>query len=389
MHTLGKVLSGMAVIAGLGTGAATAAGEDDLLMRALGTTEGLNPVVAETFRRAAMPLSEADRELALKCWKENVCETGHGDVVVAMADGFGENVWRQITHMEFVMQALTYPEVSKIIYTTARGDATQAIADMRSLVAQGVDVIVTFPDAGEALLPTVREATEAGITVVPYISAVGGTAGEDYLGLVAEDLCDLGKQFVGYIADNHSGEAAKVVELGGTPGNGLSATWQKCAEDAAPAANVEILGKADTNWTQEGTFEAMSGFLSQHDDINGVMYEYADGFRGALRAYESMGQPIDLTLTLRTDEQGLFCDWEAMNDPNFKIFYSSGGSFQSRIALTAAMMKRAGEDVPTLVNVPFKMKQVVAGVCNKDFPEEMPVSSAVDPEMLGKMFPSS
>ena len=52
-----------------------------------------------------------------------------------------------------------------------------------------------------------------------------------------------------------------------------------------------------------------------------------------------------MVVALRTDEQGLFCDWEKANDPDFKIFYSSGQNFQSRFALTAAMMKKAGKDV--------------------------------------------
>ena len=34
--------------------------------------------------------------------------------------------------MEFIAQALTYPDVKKIIYTSARGDASKAIADLRA-----------------------------------------------------------------------------------------------------------------------------------------------------------------------------------------------------------------------------------------------------------------
>jgi ABC-type sugar transport system substrate-binding protein len=363
--------------------------DPDLMMAALGTTENIGPVVTEAFIRASEKLSAEDRALALQCWRDNVCETGRGSLTVALADGFGENVWRQVTHMEFVMQALSYPEVSKIIYTTARGDATQAIADMRSMIAQGVDIIVTFPDAGPAMLPTVREATEEGILVVPYISPPGGTPGEDFLALVAEDLCELGRQFVQYVQDNAapSEDIIQIVELGGTPGNGLSAAWQACAEEVIDANdNMQLVGKADTNWTQEGSFEAMSSFLSQNADLDAVLYEYADGFRGGVRAYQAAERDLDLILSLRTDEQGLFCDWEAAGDPNFKIYFSSGGTFQVRIALTAAMMKLAGEDVPAMIDVPFKMKEVAEGMCDPSLPDEMPVSSLVDAEMLAAMF---
>ena len=163
----------------------------------------VRPVITEAFERAATPLTPEQRELALKCWKDSVCETGHGTLTVAYADGFGENVWRRVTAMEFIEQALTYPDVKKIIYTSARGDASKAIADMRSYIAQKVDVIVMFADAGEALLPTVKEATEAGILVTVHNgTSVGGEAGKDFVTSVAEDICKLGTDFVKAIADN-------------------------------------------------------------------------------------------------------------------------------------------------------------------------------------------
>lgn len=363
------------------------AADSELLLKALGTTENINPMVLEAFDRASKPLSAADRELALKCWKNNVCDTGRGTVTVALADGFGENVWRQVTHMEFVMQALTYPDIRKIIYTSAQGDASKAISDMRGLIAQNVNVIATFPDSGEALLPTVKEATEQGIVVVPYIAGLGGEAGKDYLTFVAEDLCELGRQFVRFVGQNAKGNPVGIVELGGTPGNQLSSSWQKCSEaEIGKSGKMKLLGKADTNWTQEGTFQAMSGFLSQYPDVGAVLYEYADGFRGGVRAYKAANRSPDVVVTLRTDEQGLFCDWQQANDPNFKIFFSSGGTFQSRIALTAAMAKVHGTAVPPRVEVPFKMKEVKTGMCDTSLPDQMPVSSAVDVAMLKTMF---
>lgn len=359
----------------------------ELMLKALGTSDNIGPIVTETFNQAAKELSAADRELALKCWKDNVCETGRGDLTVALADGFGENVWRQVTHMEFVMQALSYPNVKKIIYTSAQGDASKAISDMRSLIAQGVDIITTFPDAGPAILPTVKEATEQGILVVPYISSPGGDAGKDYLAFVAENLCELGNQFVQFVADNNNESSIEIVELGGTPGNLLSSTWQKCAEAKIKEnSSMTLLGKADTNWTQEGTFKAMSGFLSQNPDIDAVLYEYADGFRGGVRAYEAANRDMDVIVALRTDEQGLFCDWEKINNPDFKIFFSSGGTFQVRIALTAAMTSLRGGEVPASVDVPFQMKQVQKGMCDPSLSEQMPVSSLVDGDMIGKMY---
>ncbi|MCC7107416.1 MAG: substrate-binding domain-containing protein [Chloroflexi bacterium] len=369
----------------------TAASEPDpaLLQKALGTTDtSLIPeIILEAVARAG-EVFEGDRlELALKCWKENTCDTGTGgELTVALADGFGENVWREVTHMEFVLQALTYPEIGKIIYTSAQGDTQKAISDFRSLIAQDVDVIATFADAADALRPVAREAMDQGILVVPYISGYGGEPGTDYVTFVAEDLCQLGKNFATVLNEELGGQG-NVVFLGGTPGNPLSKAWQECEEPELADA-IEIIGPADTNWTRDGTLQAMSGFLSQYDQIDGISYEYADGFLGGIRAYEAAGRPLDVVLTLRTDEVGLFCEWKKIGNPNFKIFFSSGGGFDPRIALTAAMTKLAGGEVPGNLVVPAQLQQVDESTCNESIPGEAPASTLVPDNVLAAMYPS-
>ena len=97
----------------------------------------------------------------MECWKKNTCDTGTGGkLTVGLADGFGGNVARQIFKMEFILQALTYKDIGKIVYTDANLDTQKAISDMRSMIAQGVNVIVSYPDAGKALLPVYRQATQ-------------------------------------------------------------------------------------------------------------------------------------------------------------------------------------------------------------------------------------
>jgi len=374
------------LMAGFVPAAAFAVTADELMMSRLGTTDA-GPVIVEAMKHAAEPVTPELRAKALDCWKNNGCETGTGGKIsVAYADGFGENVWRRVTAMEFIQQALTYPDIGKIQYTSARSDASKAISDLRSYIAQGVDVIVIFADHGAALGPTVREAQEAGIKVVLHNGTEVGTAGTDYLTNIAENICQLGKEFVKAVRTGNP-EAKGIVALGGVPGNTLSSTWQDCAEkEASTIEGLKILGRIDTNWTQEGTFTAVSTALSQYDKIDGYIYEYADGFRGAVRAYQQAGVPLDFVAALRTDEQGLFCDWEKVNNPNFKIYYSSGQNFQSRFALTAAMMSIAGQEIPAHIDVPFKMKPAVKGLCNPALPMEMSVSTLVDPDTLKAMF---
>jgi ribose transport system substrate-binding protein len=287
--------------------------------------------------------------------------------------------------MEFVLQALTYPQIGKIIYTNGHANTQKQISDLRSLIAQKVDVIVGFPDAGPAVLPTYRQATQRGSIVVPYISTPGGTAGKDYLTFVAEDLCRLGKNFAGVL--NTEVRSGKVAFLGGTPGNGLSKAWQTC-EKPALNRSLQLVGTADTNWTREGALKATAAFISKYPDLKGISYEYADGFLGGVRAYQAAKKPLNLVLTLRTDEFDLFCEWKTIGNPNFKVFYSSGGGFDSRFALTAGMMKLAGAKIPANLVVPARMHRVTASSCNPKVPGQAPASTLVPPNVLAAMYPA-
>jgi len=78
-----------AAIFALASAPAHARDAKELLLKSVGTTENVSPVIVEAIKHAAMELTPEQRKLALECWKNNVCETGHGNLTVAYADGFG------------------------------------------------------------------------------------------------------------------------------------------------------------------------------------------------------------------------------------------------------------------------------------------------------------
>ena len=356
-----------------------------IMMKSMGTTRHVPDVFKAALYRAEQPLSAAKLTLALKCWKQNVCSTGTGGkLTVGMVDGFGENVWRQVTHMELILQALTYPDVGKIMYSSARLDAQKSISDIRSMIAQGADVIVGFPDFGNGVLAPIKEATAKGIPFIPYASGIVGEPGVDYPGVVGEDLCLVGKSFARVL--NGQAKTGTVVFLGGTPGNPLSAGWQTC-EKPALATGLKFGGDAATYWTREGALAATAGYLSKYPDLAGISYEYADGFLGALTAYQNANKAANVVATIQTDETGLFCEWKKLNNPNFKLYHGYGRNFQSRVALTVAMMKLKGATIPAKMNMPFVFRKTTNADCVTSIPAEASPSNLVPPKLMALMYP--
>ena len=369
-----------------------------LVERALGPVGDVPDLVLASIARAEQDIDDETLATAMECWNNVECDTGSGgELVMGVADGGRLNVWRQVTHMEAILQALTYDEIGTIISRDAQWSEDPAVAagDIRFLIERGVDFIIGYPDQGVAIADAILEATEAGIPYIPYSAGWVGlpdqdgslVPGEDYLTIVGEDLCALGESF----AEVHNNEigSGKVGVMGGTPGNALSAGWQQCY---LPALNEEIepvSEPADTYWANDVALQTVQGWLSSTPDIKGFAYEYADGLYTALDAYDQVGAELDeLVLALRTDEQTLFCDWAERDNPNYQIWFSAGGNFQSRIAVTAGMLNLQGMEIPAEIVVPHVMRQVTEDDCNPDrVTPTVSNTSLVPDNVLAEMYP--
>lgn len=356
-------------------------------------------IILAAVARADQELDDATIAKALECWNAPECDTGTGgELTMGFADGGGHlNVWRGVTHMEAILQALTYPEIGTIISTAAlwNEDPEVHANDVRSLIQRGADFITGYPDVGVAMGDAIREATEAGIPYIPWSAGWVGlpgdegalVPGEDYLTVVGEDLCALGESMAQVLNDSLAG--GKIGVLGGTPGNALSRGWQQCAIPALDDSLELVADPADTFWVNDVALQVVLGWLSTDPDIAGYMYEYSDGMNTALQAYDQLGIPVEnLTLAMRTDEQTLFCDWVDRGEPDtYSIYYSAGGNFQSRVAVTAAMMYLNGAEIPSQIDVPHVMRQVTAADCDPDrATPAVSGTSLVPDEVLSQMF---
>jgi ribose transport system substrate-binding protein len=363
-------------------------------------------IILAAIARADQDPDQATIDKAMECWSSKECDTGTGgDVVMGYADGGGDtvNVWRAVSHMEAILQALTYPQIGTIVSTAADFNPDPAVPanDIRFLIQRGVDFIVGYPDAGVAIADAIKEADDAGI---PYVSFSAGwvglpgqegalVPGEDYLTVVGEDLCALGQSFAQVLDDGVG--TGKVALLGGTPGNALSLGWQQCAISGLsdgldlvnPPANSDST-TGDTSWYPPAIPGVFQGLLTTDPDIKGYAYEYADGMYIGLQTYKDLGIPVkNLTLALRTDEQNLFCDWAERDEPTYNIWYSAGGNFQSRVGVTAAMMSLQGAEIPPEVIVPHVMRQVTAADCDPNRVNEAVSGTSLVPDpVLQAMF---
>ncbi len=212
---------------------------------------------------------------------------------------------------------------------SAHSDLNQAIADFKSVIAQHVSAIVTYPDFGDAMIPVFQQATKAGIPVSTYAWGYVTGPGTNYTTVVGEDTCKLGKTFA-YVM-NTQVKSGNIAFLGGFPGNPLSLGWQKC-EQAALNPSIHVVANEPTNWDPSKVQGIVAGILAKYPDLKGISYEDALFMsQGGYAAYKAAGIPYKGVFTYRTDEsahglpgrpaegpgaQGLLLHSGQLTDPN-------------------------------------------------------------------------
>jgi ribose transport system substrate-binding protein len=319
---------------------------------------------------------------------------GTKPIKVAFADGWGGNYWRQITRREFEEEAKKCPNITEVRYTDGEFNAEKAIADMEGLIAQKFDVIIVFPDAGQAMLKVMRQAHEAGIAVVPFTTgdAPFGEMGKDYLVRVTETQIGLGKMLAEWVVKTLGGKGNVVVH-GGTDGNPMTESqavgWR---EVFAKYPDIKVLeGPVATNWDPQMAQQVMAAQIAKYPQIDAVMAETT----GPIRAFLAAGKPIPVFAG--QDLNDLSCLWQDNHEknPTFKLATASAHTWLARLALRKGVAAAQGLDntEPSLINLPFSEDSTssdpaLAVKCNKDLPAtaipSAMVSGEVQKQILGQ-----
>ena len=164
----------------------------------------------------------------------------------------------------------------EVVVLDAGGDVARQIAQMEDLIQQEVDAIIIWPTNGEAVIPAVRKAHQAGIPVVvtnsniaeagfPFVATFSGPDNITQGARSAEIMCD---RFIELGIENE----AKVVHITGQPGYTTAIERAQGFNDRLPEVcpNVEQIDEQPGDWNREKSQQVMEAFLVQYDDIDGV-----------------------------------------------------------------------------------------------------------------------
>ena len=307
---------------------------------------------------------------------------------IALADGFGDNTWRELTRYSAVTIAAPCPSVTKYVYANGQGNTQKAISDINALVAQGITAIVDFPDAGKAMLPVLTKAYQAGTIVVPYRVFPGGTAKQNYNAYLTTNFTSAGVLWGHDVATALNGKG-NVVFLGGPPANSQSlAEYQGLQSVFKNYPGIHVIGQKPynvTNWDPALTQQVMASLLSKYPKIDAVVSDFGTALAASFPQFQKAGRQIPVIAT--EDGNSLGCDYASMHasDPNFKLFTVSSQTWMVEYAMRYATALATQGKVPSSTVVPQQnYENSVTGspnkpVCDKTLPATAIMSSGLTP----------
>lgn len=319
---------------------------------------------------------------------------GPDEIVLGMTDGFGGNSWRLVTTAAARDEASKCPSVTSFEYADGQGDTQKAIADIQGMVAKGVNALVAFPDAGEAMLPALRTAYDAGVVTVPYRVDPGGKDGEDYDIFIGSDFKEAGLLWGKWILDNLP-DGGNVLFLSGPPGNSQGIDeGEGLHEVLDPTGKYTFIGEEPfevTNWDPAETQQVLTAAISQNPEIDVIVSDFGPSLVGALPVFQQSGRSVPAIAT--SDGNALACFWEENKDanPDFKLFTVSTQNDHSRLAIQHAVARATGGEIPSDDVYPSTaFEDSVTGspnpvTCEPDLPEDIYLSAEMPAEEQAKV----
>ena len=210
---------------------------------------------------------------------------------VGFAQTESNNPWRiaQTNSMKSEAEKLGY----QLVYTDAAGSAAKQVADVNSMIAQGVDLIFLAPREEKPLIPAVLAAKKAGIPVILLDRSVDpklATAGKDYVTFIGSDFVEEGKRVAEWLVKNANGKT-KIIELEGTTGSSPANDRKKGFDDAIKAAGgFQIVASQSGDFSRDKGRQVAEALLQAHPDAN-IVYAHNDEMAlGAIAALEAAGK---------------------------------------------------------------------------------------------------
>ncbi|OSQ44224.1 ABC transporter substrate-binding protein [Thalassospira sp. MCCC 1A01428] len=272
------------------------------------------------------------------------------DKRIAFSNNYAGNSWRQAMLQSWdkvTGEAVKTGVVAAAdAFTTSENQATEQAAQIQNMILQGYDAIVIDAASPTAINGAVREACDAGITVVSF----DGIVTEPCAWRIAVDFRQMGREQVKYLEKRYP-DGGNLLEIRGLAGVFVDDEISAGIHEAAKDSKFKIVGSVHGDWAQDVAQKAVAGILPSLPDITAVVTQGGDGY-GAARAFAATDRPMPtIIMGNRQDELKWWSDEHAKN--GYETTSLSIAPGVSTLAFWVAQQVLNGKEVAKDLTVPF------------------------------------
>lgn len=178
----------------------------------------------------------------------------------------------------------------ELVYTDAQSQTAKQVSDVEDMIAQKVDYILLAPREFEGLAPALQAAKAAKIPVILIDRAAAGTAGEDYVTLIASDFILEGQQAGEWLAKQTNGKA-NIVELTGTTGSSVARDRSDGFKQAiSKYPDMKIIASQTGDFARANGQKVMENIIQAKGKEITAVYAHNDEMAiGAIQALKAAG----------------------------------------------------------------------------------------------------
>lgn len=270
---------------------------------------------------------------------------------IALSNNYAGNSWRQAMLTSWAKVAGDAAKSGVVAaadpFTTAENQATEQAAQIQNMILQGYDAIVINAASPTALNGAVKEACDAGITVVSF----DGIVTEPCAWRIAVDFKEMGRKQVEYLASKIP-NGGNLLEIRGLAG--VSVDDEISAgihEGVKQFPQFKIVGSVHGDWAQDVAQRAVAGILPSLPEIVGVVTQGGDGY-GAAQAFEAAKRPTPVIVMGNRQDELVW--WKKQKDGgNYETMSVSIAPGVSTLAFWVAQQILDGKEVKKELTVPF------------------------------------
>ena len=229
------------------------------------------------------------------------------------------DIWRDKLISELATANYSRDDV-RITFVSANDNDQRQIAQIDSLIAEKVDLLIVSPNQVSTISPAIDRAYQKGIKVILFDRK---TDSPNFTAFMGADNYAVGHAMGEYIASKLNGRG-RVLEIMGLRGSSPAIDRHRGFTDAVKQhPGITILDSLQGDWTEESAHKAMQEYLQKANGTPQIDYIFGQNDRMALGARK------ELEANGKLSPATCFCGIDALATPDGGIEHILSGDLEA------------------------------------------------------------